>query len=350
MTILSNKHRRDYQPLVSICIPAYNAEKTIGSTLQSILNQTYQNLEIIIADNASTDNTPYILEQFSDPRIKIYRNTTTIIAEKNFSRCIELATGDYIAIFHADDLYTPDMVQKQVQAFQDNPSIGAVFTMANRINDHDEVIGEYKLHAELKHKKCFDFYEILNSILRNENFLICPSAIVRADIYKQLSTFNVEKFGTSSDLDMWLRILKTHPISILNEKLMNYRVSNNQGWFLYNYLRTDEADFFKVMDFHLANINHDVEGIPNDSLNIYEIKRYKDNLIRAMNCIYKGQSCNIEKLLKNPLSAKLFITAIWHIEKPKLLAILTLGLMLLVLTYLRLNKYVAKVFHWMWYK
>jgi len=99
----NSKQKLSNQPLVSICIPTYNAKKTVVQTVQSILNQTYKNLEIIIVDNASTDNTLDLLQKFKDPRIKIYKNIKNIGAEKNFSRCIELAKGKYIAIFHADD-------------------------------------------------------------------------------------------------------------------------------------------------------------------------------------------------------------------------------------------------------
>ncbi|MCO5383612.1 MAG: glycosyltransferase [Methanosarcina barkeri] len=161
-------YKQPNPPLVSICIPVYNSEKTIVSTLQSILNQTYQNLEIIIVDNASTDNTLDLIGKLTDPRIIIYKNSVNIGAEKNFSKCIELATGDYIAIFHSDDLYKQEMVQKQVQAFQENPSIGAVFTLANQINEQGEVIGEYKLPVELKNNGTYCFSEIINLILKKE--------------------------------------------------------------------------------------------------------------------------------------------------------------------------------------
>ena len=185
------------KPLVSVCIPTYNAEKTVGSTLQSILNQTYQNSEIIIVDNASTDNTLALLQNFNDPRIKSYKNSKNIGAEKNWSRCIELASGEYIAIFHADDLYKSDMVEKQVHVFQDNPSIGAVFTMANRINDRGEVMGEHKLPVKLKGRKTYYFLEIFCSLLKNGNFLMCPSAVVRSKIYKELTPFNSTHFYKS---------------------------------------------------------------------------------------------------------------------------------------------------------
>ncbi|CAD6491931.1 MAG: Glycosyl transferase family 2 [Candidatus Argoarchaeum ethanivorans] len=333
------------QPLVSICIPTYNVEKTIAETLNSIIDQTYKNLEIVISENASTDNTLSLLDKFNDPRIKIYRTSKTIIAEQNFSRCIELATGDYIAIFHADDLYNPDMVEKQVQAFQDNSSVGAVFTMADHIDIHGEIIGEHKLPLELKGKQIYPFQDILTSILKNGNFLLCPSAMVRSKIYKQLSTFDVERFGTSSDLDMWLRILKKHPITILDEKLMRYRISNMQGGTIYNYLRIDEADFFKVIDFHLlAETRTNIKTLTS-SLNNYEFQRSDDNIQRAVNYILRGQSQNAKKLLKESFSKKVFWVAMSHFKKPKLLAVLVFGLMLLSSTYLGVELYICRYYH-----
>lgn len=333
------------QPLVSICIPTYNVEKTIAETLTSIIDQTYKNLEIIISDNTSTDNTLTILNKFNDPRINIYRTSKTIIAEKNFSRCIELATGDYIAIFHADDLYNPDMVEKQVQAFHNNPSIGAVFTMADYIDIHSEIIGEHKLPFELKGNQIHSFQDILTSVLRNGNFLMCPSAMVQSNVYKKLSIFDVERFGTSSDLDMWLRILKKHPIAILDEKLMRYRISYMQVGTKYNYLRIDEADFFKVIDFHLSDEMCSNIKTPTSSLNYYEFQRSDDNIQRAVNYILKGQSQNAKNLLKKSFSIKIFWVAMSQFKKPRLLAILVFGLMLLSSAYCGLERHLSIIYH-----
>ncbi|MGA9187253.1 MAG: glycosyltransferase [Methanosarcina sp.] len=353
MNNLSSKqtvYKQPNPPLVSICIPVYNSERTIVSTLQSILNQTYQNLEIIIVDNASTDNTLDLVGKLTDPRIIIYKNSVNIGAEKNFSKCIELATGDYIAIFHSDDLYKPEMVQKQVQAFQENPSIGAVFTLANQINEQGEVIGEYKLPVELKNNGTYCFSEIINLILKKGNFLLCPSAMVRGGLYKELSPFNVEKFGTSADLDMWWRILEKCSITVLNEKLMNYRISKTQGGFSYNYLRTDEADFFKVIDYHLSTKVHTIKNIPDSALNNYELHRYADNVTRAVNYINEGQTQNAKKLLKQSISTEIFKAALNQIEKPEYMAFLPFGVMLLVSTYIGLGQYICKMFVRLRYK
>jgi glycosyltransferase involved in cell wall biosynthesis len=337
------------QPLVSVCIPTYNAEKTVVSTLKSILDQTYQNLEIIIVDNASTDDTLALLRKFEDPRIKIYKNSKNIGAEKNWSRCIELARGEYIAIFHADDLYMLEMVEKQVQAFQDNPSVGAVFTMANRINERGEVLGEgILLPAELREKRIYYFHEIFISIMGNLNFLRCPSAMVRSEIYKELAPFNDERFGTSVDLDMWLRILERHPIAILDEKLMSYRISDIQGSYSYNYLRTEQADFFKVMDYYRSSKSGDLD-IPQSALNKYELFRSRDNITRAMNHLIKGQSEDAKKLLKESFSGKVFRAMMGYIGKPRFQAHWILGAMLLVLVYFGLGRCLGKILYWLLY-
>lgn len=351
------------KPLVSVCIPTYNVEKTVVSTLQSILNQTYQNLEIIIVDNVSTDDTLALLRQYNGPKIKIYTNSKNIGGEKNWSRCIELASGEYIAIFHADDLYKPDMVEKQVQAFQDNPSVGAVFTMANHINDRDEVIGEHKLPVELKGKGIYYFSEIFISILGNLNFLVCPSAMVRSEIYKELAHFNDERFGTSADLDMWLRILERHPIAILDEKLMCWRVSNKvivkigeiyckvkptQRSYLCRYLRTEQADFLKVMDYYLSVKFGDMD-IPNSALNIYELQRSGDNITRAMNHLIKGQSQDAKKLLRKSFSIRVYRAMVGYIGKPRFLAYWIFGAMLLVFVYFGFGRYLGKGLYWLRY-
>jgi len=336
------------QPLVSVCIPTYNAGKTVRSTLQSILNQTYHNLEILVVDNLSTDDTLSLLQQINDPRLVIYKNERNIGAEANFSKCIGLASGEYTAIFHADDLYQPNMVEKQVQAFQTNSTIGAAFTLANHINDRGELTGEDILPTELKGKGIYYFPEIFISLLGNTNFLVCPSAMVRSEIYKELAPFNDEWFRTSADLDMWLRILEKHPIAILDERLMSRRLSKGQGSYRYSYLRTEEADFFKVMDYYLS-VKSEMLDIPDGALNKYGFLRNIDKIGCARSYLIKGQPQEAKKLLRESFSASTFRGAIHSIRKPKLLAYWLFGIMLLGLVYLGLGRYLRKSMYWLRY-
>lgn len=345
----NNKQKLPNQPLASICIPSYNAEKTVVQAVQSILNQTYQNLEIIIVDNASTDNTLNLLQKFKDPRIKIHRNTKNIGAEKNFSRCVELANGEYVAIFHADDLYMPDMVQKQVTVFQNNPLIGAVFSMANTINICGETIGETKLPVELKGKTSYYFSEVFLSILENGNFFVTPSAMVRSRIYKKLLPFNVENFATSADLDMWLRILGERPITILDEKLMSYRISYLQGTYQFGYERTELADFFKVMNYYLSTKSGTLD-ISHSTLNKYKLLKSIDNIRCAVNCLAKGKSRDAKKLLKESFSVNLFKVAMGENRKLYFITYLIFATVLLLLAHLGLGHCLGKMLHYLRYK
>ena len=335
-----------HQPSVSICIPAYNAEETVVATIQSVLNQTYQNLEILVVDNASTDNTLSLLQQINDSRIKIYRNERNIGGEQNWSQCIGLASGEYIAIFHADDLYLPNMVEKQVQAFQDNPSVGAVFTLASLINDRDEVIGDSKLPSELRGKGIYYLPEIFLSILRNGNFLICPNCMVRGKLYKELTPFDYDRFRTHADLDMWLRILEKCPIAIIEEKLMSYRLSKGQGSYRVISLRTKEADFFKLMDYHLS-VKSGVLDIPRSALNKYEFRRSLDKITRAINYLNKGEPQEAKRLLRQSLSTMAFRSAVQSIAQPKLLSFWLCGILLLGSGHL--GRYLAKSLRWLLY-
>jgi glycosyltransferase involved in cell wall biosynthesis len=297
-------------------------------TIQSILNQTYHNLEILVVDNASTDNTLSLLEQVNDPRLAIHTNERNIGAEANFSRCVELASGEYVAIFHADDLYLPNMVEEQVRAFQDNPSVGAVFTLANLINADDEIIGEGRLPARLRGKGIYHFPEMFISILENGNFLATPSCMVRGKLYKELAPFDGKIFGTSADLDMWLRILEKGPIAVLEQKLMNYRVSTTHGSYQWRFLRTEEADFFRVMDYYLS-LKSQVLAIPRSVLDKYEFQRSLDKIMRAMNHLNKGDSAKARRLLKESISTRAFRGAMCSLGRPRGVAFWLCGILLL---------------------
>jgi GT2 family glycosyltransferase len=273
----------------------------------------------------------------------IHRNERNIGAEANFSKCIQLATGEYIAIFHADDLYLPNMVEKQVRVFQDNPSVGAVFTMARLINDRDETIGGSKLPAKLRRKRVFRYPEIFFSILESGNFLMTPSCMVRGKLYKELAPFDGQRFGTSADLDMWLRILEKGPIAVLDEKLMNYRVSTTHGSYQWPFVRTEEADFFKVMDYHLS-VKSGVMDIPRSVLDKYEFQRSLDKIVRAINHLNKRESAEAKRLLRESVSTRAFRGAMGNITRPRAVAFWLCSILLLGSGHLR--PYLAKSLRW----
>ena len=114
---------------VSILIPVYNRENLIEETVQSALNQTYTNIEIIVVDNKSTDNTWDVLNTLAkqDNRIKIFQNDTNIGPVRNWKRCVDHASGEYGKFLWSDDLISPEFLEKTV-SFLENEEIGFVFT------------------------------------------------------------------------------------------------------------------------------------------------------------------------------------------------------------------------------
>lgn len=256
-------------PLVCICLPTFNAEKTIVDTMASIVGQTYKNLVIKVIDNASTDSTIKLVESFSDKRIEIIKNDVNLGGEGNFDRCIVFSEGAYTAIFHSDDIYSSNIVEKQVFFLEENRSVGAAFTRAELIDDEGFVFGvTYLPKDNKKQAKIYNFEEVFRETLKSMNFLVCPSAMVRTIIYKkEIKYWRAELFKSSSDLDVWLRILEKHSVVVLHEKLMKYRIGKYHfSASLKN--RIERSDFFLVIDFYLKK-NHVLKNLSKADIRNY---------------------------------------------------------------------------------
>lgn len=289
-------------PLVCICIPTYNAAASIRETLESILAQTYQNLTIHVSDNASTDETLKIVESISDRRISLHRHDVNVGGEGNFNRCIQFAEGKYTAIFHADDIYEPDMVTRQVAFLEAHTEAGAVFTEASLIDETGYRIGEIRIPHEIASPNgLYDFATMFKAVLRHSNFFICPSVMVRTQIYQQeIKVWRGELFKSSADLDLWLRILQYHPVGYLPERLMRYRISGNQFSARVR-LGTERSDFFLVIDYYLAQ--EPVRALLDAAdFNNYRWLERRDRVMRATNLFITGDTKQANELVHDVLS------------------------------------------------
>lgn len=325
-------------------IPTYNAAKTVEETLRSILSQTYINLEIVIVDNASNDNTISIIKKFHDPRIKIIVHEKNLGAEGNFNRCIQLANGDYIAIYHADDLYSKTIVEKEVEFLESNLESGAVFTMGNIINEKNDIIGKFSIPKKLLNKtSIYHFREVLRELLQNGNsFLVCPSAMLRSYIYKnKIKRYREKLFKSASDVDVWIRVLESYPIGILNEEMMNYRLSSTQGSYKYNHRRMTKADGFLVYQYYFNKYKN---ILTKDDMRNFKFSEKKDELIRATNSILLKDILTARKILKNnPYSRDLAITGLKSFSNFKnYMAIIALRLTLKTGLSYPLAKFISK--------
>ena len=323
------------KPLVCICIPSFNAEKTIAATLRSVLGQTYRHLSIQIVDNHSSDATVAIVKNFSDKRITLHRNPVNLGGEGNFNRCIALATGKYMAIYHADDIYEPDMVATQVAFLEQHPQARAVFTEALLIDEFDQPIGEIRQPKHLAASgPLHEFQEIFKAILAHSNFLICPSVMAQTSVYQdEIKSWRSEMFGSSADLDVWLRMLQSGPVGILSQASMRYRIGQDQ-WSAKVRVDTGRAAFFRVVDHYLAQPG--VRGLltTNDLMNYQRLER-RDLLMRAVNALLQDQPEQAATLCPG-IFTKSALKAAWQTRRG--MAVLVLGLYLKTMLALRWHR------------
>lgn len=189
------------KPKVTFLIPCYNTEKYLIEALECIVNQTYENLEIILIDDGSTDNTLRLLKKYEqrDSRIRLYKNETNIGLIKTLNKGIELATGEYIARFDADDLIGLDRIEKQIEIIIKNNNIDLITSYVNYITPSG------KFHSKVESFYCYTF----NSI-KFLNLFECPlvhaGMLIKSSILKQqkytydISYLHIEDYKLFSEL------------------------------------------------------------------------------------------------------------------------------------------------------
>lgn len=289
------------KPLVSICVPAYNAAATLAGTLDSILAQTYKNISVLVVDNASTDGTAAIADRYAaaDGRVKVLRHAENAGAEGNFTRCLALAAGDYTAIYHSDDVYAPTMVEEQAAFLEAHPEAGAVFAMAESIDENGKPGRVYRLPPGLRRDApaLYGFDEIFRAVLKYGNFFFCPGAMARTPVYRDyIRVWDVSDYKSSADLDVWLRILKRWPVGIIDKPLLKYRIG--AGSFSFHALRgkTGPHDMLKVLEAYLKELPGGAAWEAGRA--DYAFLVLKDNINRAFILLSRGERSAARRLLK----------------------------------------------------
>ncbi len=282
-------------PLVSIVVPVLDGEEYLRQSLDSILAQTYPALEVIVMDDGSTDGTTAIVAEYGD-RLRYVRQERTRGIYGNANDGIALAHGDFVGVFHADDVYLPEMVEREVAWLLAHPAAAAVFCSDVFVDRDGRDVGRLQLPPELAGSRPLRYEQVLNGLLTHKNaFLRCPTALVRASVYAELGGYRDEEFRNTSDLEMWLRVSRSYEIGVLDEHLLLYRRGHGSSSERYHRVRTDPERFFRILDLELESDGRAVatEG----ALRAYEAHRAEDMLMRAVNQYILGDRKRAREVL-----------------------------------------------------
>ena len=285
------------KPLVTIVVPAYNAAQFLHEALDSILKQTYDNTEIILLDDASTDATPDIAAEYAGA-ITYIRQPNNLGIYDNVNVGIVRARGDFIATYHADDIYLPTIVERQVSYFNAHEEVGAVFCSDIFIDAEGMEYARLALPPEVRGEKPLDYQTVFNAMLTYRNrFLVSPTMMVRASVHRDVGLYDQTQYHNTSDLEMWLRIARRYPIAILESHLMKYRHFHGSSSQRYHRLRTEPENFFRILDACFARGDRAL-ATPRSLVN-YEAHRSQDRLMNAISCYIKGQMSEGQRAMRD---------------------------------------------------
>ncbi len=213
-------------PKVSVILTSFNHDKYIHEAIESVLNQSFIDFELIIWDDASSDDSWGIINSYSDVRIKAYRNKQNMRGG-NINRALKVVSGEYIAIHHSDDVWELDKLEKQIAYLDAHSEIGAVFTWAQIIDENGSKVENSWFKQENKSQ-----WQWLNQLFLEQNYLNHPSVLIRKQCYQEVGPYRYG-LAQTADAEMWSRLLIIFPIHIIQEKLTKHRLfsdnSNTSG-------------------------------------------------------------------------------------------------------------------------
>lgn len=210
-------------PMVSVIMPVYNAQKYIGKAIESVLDQTFRDFELILIDDCGKDASVDIAKGYTDQRIKMFHNPGNMGIAYSRNRAIRESSGKYIAIMDDDDISMPDRFKQQVDFMEHNPTIDVAGGQSSMIDENDRVISEPQMMQEnyKMNKVMFLFY---NSFHNSET-------IIRKSLLDKYKIHYYDHLLGMEDFRFWIDCALHGRISNINQEVLQYRVtkSNETG-------------------------------------------------------------------------------------------------------------------------
>ncbi|MFB2837629.1 glycosyltransferase [Floridanema evergladense] len=203
-------------PLISVIIPAYNSEKTIRETIESVLQQTFSDFELIVINDGSTDATLEIVTSIKDPRIKVFSYLNAGVAVSR-NRGVSHSFGEFISFLDADDIWTTDKLEAQLKALQENPQAAVAYSWLDSIDESGNFLREGTRITE-------------NGNIYAKLFLIPfvssgSNGLIRKQAFIEIGGFD-ESLAASQDYDLYLRLAARYHFVAIPKSQILYRISS----------------------------------------------------------------------------------------------------------------------------
>jgi len=236
-------------PLISVVIPAYNAEKYVEEAIDSVLNQTFQDFEIIVVDDGSKDFTKEKVLNIADTRIRyIHKENGGPSSARNTG--IKSARGKYIALLDYDDIWMPQKLERQLAKFNLEPDLGLVYSWVQSINPD----GSHRFVAKPETEGWVYNDLIIDNFQHNGSV-----QLIRKECFEKAGYFD-ESLLNVQDWEMWLRLAKYYKFGVVREILVKYRVRPDSHSKQHRKLT---KAFVRIMDKELKTANESVRKLKN---------------------------------------------------------------------------------------
>jgi glycosyltransferase involved in cell wall biosynthesis len=279
-------------PKVSVIIPTYNRAGLLKRAIQSVLNQIYQDFEIIIVDDASTDNTENVIESFKEHRIRYIKHESNKGAAVARNTGIKFANENYIAFQDSDDEWLPGKLEKQMEIIEHaSPRVGVVYTGYRRIIGNKETY----FPPSWVNKRENDIHK---ELLKNR-FIGIPTALIRRECFEKSGLFD-ERLPQLEDWEMWLRISKFYEFKCIDEPLVI-------AYYTQHSVSTKQETLIEALKMILEK--HYEEFAKNKRL-LAEYEYWIGSLLCQIGEVPQGRGYLGKSMKLDPLNIKYFIAAL----------------------------------------
>lgn len=233
-------------PRVSVCLPTYNGERYLAATLASVLAQVPDDFEVIVTDDASLDASYTLAASMQDGRIRALRNEHRLGLVGNWNRCLSLARGDYLVLFHQDDLMNPGNLAQKISFLDQHPTAAFVHSDITCIDAADSPAGGHWA-AQPPRTGLLSGGEFFALAAATGNPVAMPAVMMRRSAWASTGPFD-DRLAFACDLEMWLRLAGRGDVGYIAAPLVTHRLHSEQEGARFRGTGRDALELIRAFD------------------------------------------------------------------------------------------------------